>query len=313
MPDTADGNRAGGLREGVVVHLVSRGFVAESGGDRVRCELHGLTKGSRRETTHPVAVGDLVRFTGTSPGEGVLEEVLPQRSRFSRMAPDGRFEQVLAANADAVLVITSTEKRLFRPGLVDRVLAAAELSGIEGWVCLNKTDLPVPGEVLGTLAAWSALGYRTFRTSAQTGEGVEELRTAVAGKTVVLLGHSGVGKSSLLLRLEPGLELVTQPTSRKTGRGRHTTTAPERFRVGSDAFVIDTPGVREFQPFGIDAANLWTTYPEMRERGRACRFSNCRHVGVIECAVAEALQRGEIDAGRFDRYRKFLEDLQNGL
>ncbi|MHC4598809.1 MAG: ribosome small subunit-dependent GTPase A [Planctomycetota bacterium] len=305
-----DEKAGGNLHEGRVVRLVSRGCILEGGGgEKVRCEIRGAVKGKKRTEKHPVAVGDLVQYAATSAGEGVIEAVLPRRTSLSRRTPGKRFEQVLAANADAVLAITATKTPPFRPGLVDRVLVAAEAGGLEGWVCLNKMDL-MPDEPFGeVLRAYRSAGYRVFETSALTGEGVEALGEAAKGRCVVFIGHSGVGKSSLLNLLRPGLDLEVGEISRKTKRGVHTTSRYERFELGPETHVIDTPGVREFHPFGITPENLWTFFPEIRERGGACRFRDCRHAREKDCAVLQGLDAGEVDPGRHARYLKILDSL----
>lgn len=302
-----------GAMEGLVVRLAPRGcFVEAEGGEVLRCELRGAAKAGARALTHPVAAGDLVAFTVTSPGEGVIETVRPRRTIFSRASPGRPLEQVIAANADAVLAITSAGEPPFRPGLLDRVLVGAERGGLEGWVCLNKVDLGPSRGVGDALEGFARAGYRVFETSAATGQGVGALAEALDGRIVVLVGHSGVGKSSLLRRIRPDLELPVRPVSAKTGRGVHTTTAAELLRLSPTSRVIDTPGVREFHPFGIRALDLWRHYPEMAERGQGCRFRDCRHAKEADCVVQAAVEAGQIHRGRYERYLRFLSTLEGG-
>ncbi len=295
---------------GKAVRLASRGAVVEGPGlARVRCEIRGAAKAGARRWKHPVAVGDDVLFAMTAKDEGVIEEVLPRRTTLIRRAPQRNYEQMLAANADAVLVIASTREPPFRPGLVDRVLVAAEAGGLQGWICLNKNDLDPPQDLEPVLEAYREASFRVFRASARTGEGLATLRSALQGKETVLIGHSGVGKSSLLGRLRPDLDLPVNPVSARTGRGVHTTTASERIPIDDETHVIDTPGIREFMPAGVTPDTLWKHYPELRGPGERCRFKDCLHRVEAGCEVLRAVEEGRIDRGRHERYVAILKTL----
>jgi len=296
------------IRQGRVVELVSRGGIVEADGERIRCLLRGAQKAGRRTRKNILAVGDQVRFKPLSPEEGVLVEVLPRRNSLSRMASMDRLHQVLAANADQVLVIASVKAPPFRPGMVDRILVAAEAGGLESVICLNKIDQQVQGREK-TLDHLVMAGYSVVYTSAVTGEGLDDLRGLLRDKLTVLLGHSGVGKSSLVRCLAPDLDIPIGEVSRKTGRGCHTTTSSRLFALFPGTEVIDTPGMREFRPADVDQGNLAGYFPDLARYADECRFKGCLHDHEPDCAVKEALAQGEIHPLRFRGYRKILFSL----
>lgn len=293
-----------------MTELVSQGCLVEAGEETLRCVVRGSHKSGPRKVKHILSVGDRVRFSRLDGGEAVLEEVLPRATELRRLTSMGRLEQVLAANADQVLVIGSVREPPFRPGVVDRILVAAEAGGLDGAVCLNKTDLEArkPPD----LSHLTGAGYPVVRTSAVTGEGLDDLREVLSGRVTVLLGHSGVGKSSLLGAMAPDLRLRVGELSRKTGRGRHTTTAARLIRLFPGADVVDTPGVREFQPAGVSPAGLGRLFPDFVPFLGACRFRECLHDREPGCGVKEARERGEIHPLRYKGYRKILLSLLRG-
>lgn len=255
-------------------------------------------------------VGDRVRVE--SAGEnGQIVEILPRRNRISRAAaaprPGGyRDEQVLAANVDLMVTVLQAANPAPRWALLDRYLVLAEAQEIPALVVINKVDLLPERMELETRAVdYRRIGYPVLEVSAESGEGLEELRAALFGRTAILLGHSGVGKSSLLNALQPGLALRTGETNAVTGKGRHTTTAPTLYMLPEETAVMDTPGVREFGLWEVDPDDLAWFFPEMRPYLGQCRFrQGCQHDEEPGCAVRKAVMAGEIHPLRYQSFLK---------
>ncbi len=262
--------------------------------------------------------GDRVRFRSapaadTSQSAGVVEEVLPRRnkiSRFSARRTGGRMEQVLMANLDQVVAVQSISRPAPAAGFVDRLLAAAERFEVAGVLCLNKCDLDPEAAAEPRWDYYSEIGYRVIRTSAETGEGVDGLREALRGRISLLMGASGVGKSSLLQRMQPGLSLRTGEVTDKTGLGRHITTRTELFPLDEGGFIADSPGIRGFDPWDVAPTDLRHFFPDLLEPGTACRFSTCLHRDEPDCGVKRAVAAGEIPAWRHKAYLDLLRDLE---
>ncbi len=290
----------------------------EAGGKVWRCSVRGrLKKGPRAEQTVAV-VGDRVRFL---PGAGrdapgVIEEVLPRRNRVSRQAArrsGGRVEQVLMANLDQVVVVQSLREPAPQTGFVDRLLLAAERFDVAGVLVLNKCDLVDGGDMAAERAVWdyyAALGYEVLWASAETGQGVDALRSLLAGRTSLLLGASGVGKSRLLNAMAPGLEVRVGDVTEKTGLGRHTTTRTELFPLPAGGFIADSPGLRGFDPWGVDPLEVRDYFPDFAEPGLECRYRTCLHRDEPECGVKDAVRRGVLPARRHEAYLGLLRDLE---
>ena len=257
-----------------------------------------------------VVVGDRVRF-GTDNDRVMLSEVLPRRNAFSRRASGDRpEEQVVAVNLDQVVVVCSITRPAFRAGLADRVLSQAEHAGIPARLVINKCDLDAEHEIERVLADYAAAGYPGHRVSALEGEGVEPLRETCRGARSLFVGHSGVGKSTLLNALAPGLELASGGVNVKTGKGRHTTTAAWLLRVPPDLELIDTPGVRTFGLWGVGARDLEHSYREFQPHLGHCRFSDCRHGAEPGCALRAAVEAGAIAAHRLESFLQLRAELE---
>lgn len=248
----------------------------------------------------PLAVGDRVQLEAggsVQPAAGSSEiarivAIAPRRSALSRDATIGggpETAHVLAANIDQVVIVCSPAEPPFRPRLIDRYLVAASRDGLGAVVCLNKTDLGVPSAVEASLAGYSKLGIDIVRTSATAGDGIDAARACIAGKVSLFTGHSGVGKSSLLNALEPGLSLrvgdVTESTAGQ-GKGRHTTSSARLLPLSMpETFVVDTPGIRSFGVRGMAARELATHFPDIAALATGCAFGDCRHRAEPDCAV----------------------------
>lgn len=272
--------------------------------------VRGRLMGPRKSLGNTVVVGDRVTFEREG-GRIMITQVAPRRNAFSRRAAGDRaVEQVVAANVDQIVLVASLVQPDFKAGLADRVFAQAQHAGIPARLVINKVDLGSRADAEAIVAAYERAGYPGHITSAREGEGVDEVRDACRGLRSLFVGHSGVGKSRMLNALVPELEMLLGHVNAKTGRGRHTTTAAWLVRPAHDLELIDTPGVRVFSLWGIEARNLAEAYPELREFLGACKFHDCRHVSEPACAVRTALDAGRVAPLRYQSFLKLREELE---
>ncbi|MDD4050365.1 MAG: ribosome small subunit-dependent GTPase A [candidate division Zixibacteria bacterium] len=295
--------------EGIVTCGHGKQFIVFAGGVYYRCHLRKKVKFATDQTT-PVAVGDDVMITVITPEEGVVEEVLPRRTVLSRPAI-GRetSEQVLAANVDSLIIVTSVANPPLRTGLIDRFIIAAGTGNLTPAIVVNKADLGIGPEAREVIDVYRHLGYSLFVTSVVNGEGLDDLRGFLKDHRSLMSGHSGVGKSSLLNRLVPGISQRISAVSALTGKGRHTTSSMELFDLPDGGFVIDTPGLKVLGLWQVDRESLAAYYPEFEACRDRCRFTGCRHLAEPDCAVKEAVASGEITRLRYDNYRHIYETL----
>jgi ribosome biogenesis GTPase len=278
-------------------------------GEPVAATVRGRLRGPSKALGNAVVVGDRVRV-GHERERTVVEEVAPRRNAFSRRAAGPRaLEQVVAVDLDQVVLVAALADPPFRAGLADRVLSQAEHAGIPARLVLNKTDLGSRAEATAILADYERAGYPGHLTCARSGDGLPALRHACEARRSLFIGHSGVGKSTLLNALEPAFELLVGKVNDKTGKGRHTTTAAVLLRLPDGLELIDTPGVRAFAPWGIGARDLEQSYVEFRRFLGSCRFGDCGHVSEPGCALRAAVERGEVPARRYESFLKLREEL----
>ncbi len=290
------------------------GFYDVQYGDIVlRCTLRGALKRKRRSETgrrlyaDPVAVGDRVVFTQLDEEEGVVEDILPRETKFSRQyaGKHGDIEQVIVANAHQIVAVVSTLMPPLNFRTLDRFLILAEAGDMEAVICLNKLDLvdaTQSEEFSDAFVNYEKLGYQVLYTSINVPESLEGLRHMLTDKFSVVIGASGVGKSSLLNALQPNLGLRTGEVGLKTQKGRHTTTLVELFALDFGGEVADTPGIREVGLWGVDTENLEYYFPEMKPYLGNCKYNDCAHVAEPDCAVQDAVEAGEIHAERYRSY-----------
>jgi ribosome biogenesis GTPase len=248
----------------------------------------------------PVAVGD---FVALAEGHRV-KRVLQRRTWLSRPDPGNpRREKVVAANMDVVVVVVAAADPPLHPGLIDRYLIAIEQGGAAAAICVNKSELGVGEAIEQVLQPYRKLPAPIVICSARTGAGIDDLRAIIAGKLCVFVGHSGVGKSSLLNALLPGAGAATGDVSNVTGKGQHTTTRSQIYNLSGGARVIDTPGVREFGLWKLDPAEVRLYFHDFDEAAASCRFSDCTHLHEPDCEVRAQVEAGLISASRYERYR----------
>jgi len=311
-------NTGGPSREGIVIRSTG-GHLLISTGDHIwRCILRGKLKKGPRQTQTLAVVGDRVRFSvmdeNADPPTGVIEEVLPRRNRISRMAArrsGGNVEQVLMANLDQVVAVQSVIEPRPQTGFVDRLLVASERFGVGGVLVLNKWDLVPEDHGRELWQYFTDLGYQVIFTSAETGLGVEDLRKVLTDKFSLLIGASGVGKSSLLNCIEPELGLRVREVTGKTGLGKHTTTRTELFPLADGGFIADSPGIRGFDPWDIDPLDVRDYFPDFAEGQQSCRYRTCLHRSEPGCGVKQDLARGKIPPWRHKAYLALLSDLED--
>lgn len=271
-------------------------------------EIRAVLRGKVKVDTPKVVVGDVVRLEADAGGElhGIVG-VEPRRTVLERRVPEGRGVRPIAANVDQVFVVTAARSPDPIPQLIDRLLVLAEADGIAAAVLLNKVDLD-PGTPLAERCRRA--GYPVYRTSVKTGEGLDSLRAAMAGKASVVTGPSGVGKSSLLNAIQPGLKLRTGEVSRRIRRGRHTTVSSVMLPLEGGGYLVDTPGFSEVGMWGVDPRSLAECFPDFRPFLGDCRYADCRHRTEPGCRVREALEGGAIGADRYESYLALLQELE---
>ncbi|CAA9267585.1 MAG: Ribosome small subunit biogenesis RbfA-release protein RsgA [uncultured Chloroflexia bacterium] len=296
---------------GTVIKSQSGFFWVRTEAGVLRCTLRGRLKKSR-VASDIATLGDQVVITPTSNGEGAVEEVLPRRSKLARRAAGSKGvwkEDVLVANLDQIVAVFAVARPEPHLRMLDRYLINAELNGVEALIVANKCDLRPREEIDALFDPYKAIGYPVLYTSAAQNAGVEELRTRLANRISGLSGPSGVGKSSLLNRVQPGLQLRTSAVSDFLNKGRHTTVVAELHPLDDGGYVADTPGIREMGLWQVPPEELAWSYREFRPWVDQCFFQPCSHLHEPNCAVRAAVDRGEIAAERYDSYTRLHEEL----
>lgn len=301
--------------EGVVVQGTGGAWwIRCDGGSTVNASLRGRLKQEEREGLK-LAVGDRVTVTwdNRDPGAWMITTIHPRRSRLARRAPGGaQAERIVVANLDQVLVVFAAARPEPHPRMLDRFLVIAEANDLTVRIIVNKCDLVDPAASQALFAEQAAAGYDVLQASAVTGEGLDALRAMVSGRNSALTGPSGVGKSSLMNRLFPGLELRTGAISESVNKGRHTTVGAVLHPLPGGGFIADTPGLREVGLWGIAADEVAGCFPEFRPFLSSCRFSNCTHRVEPGCALRDAVDAGVVPPGRYESFLKLREELTAG-
>lgn len=282
---------------GVVIRATSGFYYVKSGTHIIACKLRGRMKQNR----YSVCVGDRVVYTATGDAVGAIEQILPRDSFLKR-------PEVANVN-QAILTFAASHPRVDF-GLLDRFLVLAELSEIPAVICINKIDMADPEELKPDLAIYERMGYPVLLVSAKTGVGIAQLQKILYDKVSVFAGPSGVGKSSLLNAIEPGLSLTTGELSQKIGRGKHTTRVAELLVLSGGGFVVDTPGFSFTEFIEMNPEDLRFQYREFRDILAGCHFSSCIHQKEPQCAVKNAVSAGTIAASRYESYCELLQEIQ---
>ena len=280
-------------KTGRIIRSISGFYDVQTPNGVVTCRARGAL---RRGNASPLT-GDMVEITAEGK-KGMVEKILPRKNRFVRPA---------VANVDALVVFAANVNPVTEPFLIDRVAAIAGDQEVAVYLCVNKCDLD---PAIDLVRIYSHAGIPVIRASAETGEGVEELRSLIRGKLVAFTGNSGVGKSSMLNRLCPDLDLPTGEVSEKLGRGRHTTRHVELYDLGEDTYVVDTPGFSSFDTDQMDVIlkeNLQYAFPDFGAYLGQCQFHDCSHRKEPGCAVRTAVEAGELEQSRYDSYLRLYD------
>ncbi|MBO5875693.1 MAG: ribosome small subunit-dependent GTPase A [Alistipes sp.] len=299
------------LQKGVVICATGSWYdVLSEGGSVCKCRIRGRMRLKGVRSTSPVVVGDEVLFT--EDGEDfVIEELSPRRNYIIRRASNlSKESHIIASNIDrAMLVVTLSSPRT-APEFVDRFLITCEAYSIPATILLAKIDLTADRreEVEAFRATYESAGYEVVEISALHGTGLDRVRELVAGRTTLVAGNSGVGKSTLIGALEPTLDVRTGEISQSHHKGRHTTTFSTMYPLTGGGSIIDTPGVKGFGLIDIEDAELCRYFPDMMRYAPECRYYNCTHVHEPDCAVVRAVEKGEIAYSRYESYLKILDE-----
>ena len=298
-------------REGRVISGINNLYVVDTGRQTHLCTIKGKRLGLEGRFHNPIAAGDrvVVRLGQDGSEQGTIVSLLERASLFARWNKKTRAPQLMAANARTLVCVTSASSPPFRPRFLDRLIIAGESGGLEPLVVLNKVDLGVPEDVEDRLAAYEEMGYPVVACSAANGRGLDALRERLGSGVSVFAGQSGVGKSSILNRLDPELALKVGGISAKHDRGVHTTTATLFYRLADGLEVIDTPGMRELELTGFEPAQLRHYYRDFRTAAAQCEYDTCLHVDEVVCGVRAAAESGQIHPDRYSSYLRTYEQV----
>ncbi len=277
-----------------------------------RCTVRQVVRKLSRDQRNPVVAGDFAWILPLSDEEGVVERIDPRRSTLSRY--NDRKEHIIAANVDQAVIVSSIAQPALKPGLIDRFIVSALKGNTKPIICVNKSDLrgndddPEVPDLDALVEGYRRLGYPVVLCSAAQDVGIEELRDLLTGRLTVFAGQSGVGKSSLLNAVQPGLGRLTNDVSDESGKGRHTTRVAELVPLAAGGWVVDTPGIRQFQLWDVSSGELDAYFVEFLPHIPHCKFPNCTHIHESGCAVKQAVVNQAISTHRYESYVRILTD-----
>ena len=302
------------LREGLILKSTGKHYrVLGEDGNSYDAVIKGKWRTKGLRTTNPLAVGDHVRFTTEKNGDSVIAELIPRINHIIRKSINlSKESHIVAANVDQALLIVTPDEPPTSYGFIDRFLVAAESYHIPSTIVINKIDLPNTEEKIAEMMmTYEMIGYPVLITSAINDKNTDKLKEILKGKVTVLAGHSGVGKSTLINKIEKGLDLKTSEVSEYHRKGKHTTTFAEMYPLSFGGFIIDTPGIKGYGIVGLEKNELALYFPDMAEKLPECKFYNCTHINEPKCAVKLAIEEGEIAESRYRSYVNMFEEDQS--
>ncbi len=296
--------------EGLVMRATGSWYEVLHAGEVLRCRMRGKLRLRGVRSTNPVVVGDTVHCESGEDGEWVIVDIAPRHNYIIRRASNlSKESHIIAANIDRAMLVVTLVEPVTATEFIDRFLVTCEAYKVPVTILLAKIDLlrDTPEAVETFHRIYEGAGYEVIDISATEGLGVERVKSMLEGKTTLLSGNSGVGKSTLIGAIDPTIDIRTGEISDSFHKGKHTTTFSTMYRV-ADGFIIDTPGVKGFGLIDIDEKELWHYFPEMISRAGECRFFNCTHTHEPHCAVIEAVKHEEIAFSRYESYLKILDE-----
>ena len=291
---------------GLVLRVHGRESIVRVEDGRIfRCAVRRVLKNLATDQRHVLVAGDVVRLLPEGEEQAWVVRIEPRRSTLSRTSKQRR--HVIVANVDQLLMVTSAAQPSIKPNLIDRVLATAEQNQLDACVCINKCDLIDTTMLQALIGTYTQMGYRVLMVSAARGWGMDRLRLMTRNRNSVVVGQSGVGKSSILNAIDSGLRQRVQAVSAENQKGKHTTTTAEVFPLSYGGSIIDTPGVRQFQLWDISPSEMSGLFRDIRPFASNCRYPNCSHIHENDCCVKDAVADGRLDGRRYDSYCQMVD------
>ncbi len=302
-------------KKGRVIQSTGKWYKVSLNGDIVDCRLPGKFRLTKKEVTNPIAVGDYVDIRIDNDGTGSIQKIYDRDNYLPRQATHGRRgEQILVSNIDRAWVVQSVRQPKINLGFIDRFLVTCEAYQLRAGIIVNKMDLATKSDqeyVEDITQLYNSLDYKVVQTSIKTPEINSELIRHLKGNTSVFVGPSGVGKTSLLNEIEPGIDLRVGEISSYSQKGKHTTTFAQLVPISFGGYIVDTPGIRELGLVQIEPSELSLFFPEMIEPSQECKFYDCTHQHEPKCGVIEAYENGKIDPDRYNSYLNMLDSLSD--
>lgn len=294
---------------GIVVRATGSWYEVLTEGEIRRCRIRGKLRLKGVRSTNPVVVGDVVRCEAADDGSCVIAEIEPRRNYIIRRASNlSKESHIIAANIDQAVLLVTLAEPVTATEFVDRFLVTCEAYKVPVTLLLSKTDIQHPEALEEFRAVYEGAGYSVLEVSAVEGTGLGAVKELLAGRTTLVAGNSGVGKSTLVQSIDPTLDIRTGEISDSHHKGRHTTTFSTMYPLADGGWIIDTPGIKGFGLIDIDDAELWHYFPEMMRYAPGCRFYNCTHTHEPGCAVVAAVEQGDIAYPRYESYLKILSE-----
>lgn len=302
--------------EAVVIKSTGKWYnVQLEDGALMKCRIRGKFRLGNFKLTNPIAVGDRVEVKQEPKLEtGVITKLYPRRNYVLRQSTRRKhYMHLIAANIDQACIIVTIRDPQLKPGFIDRFLLTTESHNIPTYIIVNKSDILSEDDYElfeGVKMMYKEIGYETLLVSAEEGDGIEELKALLKDKYTLLSGHSGVGKSSLVNAMEPNLDLRTEYISDYSGKGTHTTTFSEMYPLSFGGKIIDTPGIKEMGFINMDPVDVAHNFREFFEHSSACKYHNCMHLNEPDCAVKQAVEKGDISIIRYQSYCSIIEEVE---